>query len=196
MPEPIDPPLTPEETAESRRIARDYFKLIEDALAGAPKPARRSKKWRRRSKPLAPSELGPESRYLPSLAMRFTLFCKRGACRRAGRCRFGERRGDAAGVPNLHGAAPCFDRLPEVVQYVFPYAVGRRFEPEHFRDEFNLRCEKAWIDAARRKIAEAAAAREGQVTADGTDAPSDTAPPPPWTAPPAPPAPRPRLTQL
>ncbi|NDV85616.1 hypothetical protein GTW51_02770 [Aurantimonas aggregata] len=193
---PIDPPLTPEEIAESRRIAGEYFKLIEDALVGAPKPARRSKKWRPRSRPLAPSELGHANSLLPTLAMRYTLFCKRGACRRAGRCRFGERRGDAAGAANPHGAAPCFERLPEVVQFVFPYAVFRRFEPQHFRDEITLRCEKAWVDAARGRIAAAAAACEAQ-SEGGADAASDAAPPPPrQTEFPEPPAPRPRLTQL
>ena len=152
---PIDPPLTPEEIAESHRIADAHLKLVRDALRNAPKPPRRSKKSPPR-RARSGLDMHPE-RLLPQSALLLTPFCKRGACRRAGHCCFGERPADAASVTDPHGAAPCFARLPLVVQYVLPYAIMRRHFPERFRDEFTIRCEKSWIDAARRKIAEAAA---------------------------------------
>ncbi|MEH6718257.1 MAG: hypothetical protein V7704_05170 [Aurantimonas endophytica] len=196
MPEPIDPPLTPEEIAESRRISEAHMKLVGDALENAPKQPRRSRKSPPR-RARSGVDLRPE-RLLPSLALLLTPFCKRGACRRAGHCCFGERPADAAGVADPHGAAPCFARLPLVVQYVLPYAIMRWHYPERFRDEFTIRCEKGWLDFARRKIAEAAAAREAQSegATGGTDAASDALPPPPRQPEPFAPTPRPRLTQF
>jgi hypothetical protein len=170
MKEPIDPPLTPEEIADSRRIADEEMKLVRAALRDLPKPARRARK---RTGSDAALQERPD-RLLPTLALLLTPFCKRGECRRAGHCCYGRRRGDAAESTEEHGAAACFRELPEVFQFVYPYAIMRQFYPERFRDESMLRSEEECVTFARHKIAEAAAARTAKAEAT---APPD---PTPW----------------
>jgi hypothetical protein len=198
MPQPaarIDPPLTPEEIADSRRIADDEMKLVRTALRGLAKPARRARRRERTGSGAALQER--PDRLLPTLMLLLTPFCKRGECRRAGYCCYGRRRGDAAESTSEHGAAPCFRELPEVVQFVYPYAIMRQFYLERFRDESMLRFEKECVTFARHKIAEAAAVRAG-VVAEPRDATPwlEKAPVLERRQPDRPAAPHPRLTQL
>ncbi|MEF2551076.1 hypothetical protein VQ042_06820 [Aurantimonas sp. A2-1-M11] len=97
-----DPPMTPEEIADSHRRATAHLALVTAALAGRPKPPRvaRPRLAQARSAHLRPARSGPAhapsqapvaeraDRLMPSAAWLLAAICRRGSCRRAPRaCR-------------------------------------------------------------------------------------------------------------
>ncbi|MCB8837910.1 hypothetical protein [Aurantimonas sp. VKM B-3413] len=158
---PIDPPLTPEEITECHRLADRHLALVRAALSGWPKPPRQAgaRPGARQSGASKWSVTRPD-RLMPTIAWRLACICRRGGCRRAGACRYGERPGDAPFAYHAGGGsfpeAPCFAALPKPVRLALPFAVMRRMLPGAFRDPQTLRHEGEAIRAA------AAALRGGE----------------------------------
>lgn len=135
-----EPPVSNEERAESRALARAHASACRAALIAAGLCSRPPRRGHRKARPVedgpagdgaagdgAAGDPGADERALAAIAQGLVRHCRRGDCRRAFTCRFGARRGEA-GVP------PCLDALPKEALMALRLAALRLRQPEAFRD--------------------------------------------------------------
>lgn len=135
-----EPPVSPEERAESRILARAHASACRAALIAAGLCSRPPRRGHRKARPVedgaagdgaaedgAVEDPGADERALAAIAQGLVRHCRRGDCRRAFTCRFGARPGEA-GVP------PCLDALPKEALMALRLAALRLRQPEAFRD--------------------------------------------------------------
>ena len=131
-PQQDDRPVTPEEQAESKLIARRHFSAFRAELRRAgifiQRPRRRNKRKRAPKPEIANPTEADATIAIASIAQGLMFACRRGDCRRAFACRFGDRRRDTSYSP------PCLDRLPRDGVIALRLGVMRSVKPEAFRE--------------------------------------------------------------
>ncbi|NDW06518.1 hypothetical protein [Jiella pacifica] len=152
--DPAARPVTAEERAESRAIARAHISACRAALIAA--GIRRAPPRRKHGKAERAEGTGDEARgpadgekALAAIAQGLTRHCRRGDCRRAFTCRFGTRRGESETI-----APPCLERLPQEAVLALRLGAMRLRTPEAFREARLVKFEAGVI---RQRAAEAAA---------------------------------------